>query len=369
MSTQPVQRIYFNPNWNPEFYYPLIKPLLVLYEQVVLWCPVHERLQKWGWKEGDFRAALTGPAPAIIPAGRTTWFDAHHRRDHYDESCRHYDPAFERAVEKAALKSMSIPGPALLETGYAIVEELWQDPRRRQLIEQSMELPERVTLKGQRDGIAAVAEGQGKSTEWAILNAYVQDILAMNSVRANAPLVFPDYLGGYRLVADQGLFDPLVEPRLIGRGMDHPSPGLPAQVTPERLRRFMEDAFHATEMSWTELSELRLKWGPSVRAWLETALPPMDPAAPLDSISKAALAEAVELRKLAGSLGPSAAVGVSGALAMAGAPFWGLVIGATSAVALFRHRSTLPKALSRALGGPNTRFLADTPFFNAKKGE
>src|SRR5256885_419938 len=122
--------IYLDPSYQPSFFYPLLKPLCVIYDRVFVWSPVRVHLEQYGFTPGDFvtacRKTAFGP-PAIAPAARPAWFDAASRRNHPDRNARQFDGRFESRVGNAAAAGNWILPPDY-QAGYYAVDELVENP-------------------------------------------------------------------------------------------------------------------------------------------------------------------------------------------------------------------------------------------------
>lgn len=133
-------RIYFNATWDPETIYRLLKPLCVIYDQVIVWSPRIDDLEQAGWSVNEFLSACeqrTDGMPVIIPAGRSTFYDPEARRSNPTISRRQFSPAFDGRLLECAQRASKelgfspILGLADYEHSHVAINQLWSDERRR----------------------------------------------------------------------------------------------------------------------------------------------------------------------------------------------------------------------------------------------
>ena len=375
-----MKRIYFNPNWNPEYFYPLIKPLCLIYDQLVIWSPVSQRLEKAEFLLDDFIRACKpdrNQPPVIIPASRDNWFDRSKRKNHPDNECRIFDASFEKKILKAAqdapnsLGVTSILSTDDLNIGYRILDNRWADPDGRKLIDETANtvktyLPDSVLVR-----IDEVSDKLNRQPSWAIANAFAQDILAIQRLNTVAPLVHFEHAQGYLCLAPSN-FETLQIKRRVATKQE--LPGLPVDISAEDVKDFIDLAFHASELSWTEIAKLRRSTSGKIRIWLNEALEPnRKPLA--ESVKEIAALRAQALNRSARVqvrgleiLAPAllfASLGITSSAAGPGAAFGaGALAGSLiRPLSFFKLQTPLTRVFARYLGKKVDRFLVDTPFF------
>ena len=363
-------QIYFNPNWDPSYFYPLIKPLAVIYDQILIWSPVASQLEAASFVLDDFLAACqptTGEPPAIIAAGRDSWFDSTSRRLHPDPECRHFDSAFENKVQQAAEAGGTVLPVTDLDTGYRVMDDIWDSAEDRTHIERiakvvSTDFPESMMVR-----IKNVSQRNSRPLSWAIANAFVQDVVAINHLGAVAPLVSMEHAQGYLCLAPRayegaaGAKDIKDLHKRIASGQEMPD--LPQGIRAQDIRRFLEDAYAASGMTWAEVAKLRKSHGKKIRKWLNEALQARRRPLSASTLSDVALFRARSLHKEATrQMATVAAIPPAILLRMFG-PEGGAVGTIVSALSLFLFRTPLVPIFAKYLGRSIDRFLVDTPFF------
>lgn len=266
-----MKRIYFNPNWHPSYFYRLIKPLAVIYDEILIWSPVGKELEEAFFPLGDFLQACkptAGEPPVIIPSARDSWFDADFRRSHPAPECRNFDPLFENGVQEAAQKSGTILPTSDLATGYRVVDELWNSEEGRTRIgimanEVGTKLPSSMMVR-----VEDVAEKASRPLPWAVANVFAQDVVAIHRLGAVAPLVRIDYARGYLCLAPSAGEETLRRRIVLRQEL----PDLPTGIKAADILKFLDDAYATSSMPWAEVAKLRKSSGKKIRRWLNQAL-------------------------------------------------------------------------------------------------
>jgi hypothetical protein len=356
--------IYVDPNFKPDYFYPLLKVLCVLYDRVIVWSPMRDHLDKHGFSSSDFLAACdpSRARPVITPAGRPAWFDPNTRRGHPDEEARIIDAAFERRVGESARAQGSVV-PAEYQDGYQLTDQIFAGSP------QAAEWAKGIAGKilpdlsaAWRARLATVADERRRTLEWAVVNSYVQDGIALRRLGANAPLVRLEQADGYSLLAEPP------PPIATGSSNDLPParqrpaafPDLPPEVAPEDVVRFCEDAWSLATESWTEVLKYR-RHGAAVRRWLRANMTRQQRPIGL-TISQTAFAQASTLRDHANRVVTLGSVATLWPLVNR-ASTWSetsLIVGGV--LALARFYVPLGNLVARMIGGPR-RFLVDTRFY------
>jgi len=140
-------------------------------------------------------------------------------------------------------------------------------------------------------------------------------------------------------------------------------PDLPQGIRAQDIRRFLEDAYAASGMTWAEVAKLRKSHGKKIRKWLNEALQARRRPLSASTLSDVALFRARSLHKEATrQMATVAAIPPAILLRMFG-PEGGAVGTIVSALSLFLFRTPLVPIFAKYLGRSIDRFLVDTPFF------
>lgn len=372
-------RVYFDPNMDPQYFYSLIKPLTLIYDQLYIWSPVRERLSDSGFTPDDFLRACQ-PAkdgtPVIIPAARDQWFDRRSRQGHPVAACRNYNEVFESSVLEACVRQETILSSEDFQIGYRVVDELWDLAKKEEDLHQKLQaLSEDASLlSSQRNRVERVAKMQKRSVEWAVANAYAQDILATNRLGGITPVVKPEQARGYLLFVPSVPASELAEMAgvlALGAREERKErlPGLPPNVSPEGVLQFLEDAYGASELSWSEVERLR---GDSrfraIRTWIsragEQARQPLTVRA-LSDIAASRVATQKGNAKMLVNMG-IAALAINTAMPLVESSAFALCL--QSLVKNSRFEAPLCRWVVRCLGGSRDRLLLDTHFWKKSKG-
>lgn len=363
--------VYFNPNWNPSYFYRLIKPLALVYDQIVIWSPVQSHLEDAGFTTDDFLKA-TQPegrqTPIIIPAGRDTWFNSDFRRSHPDLASRTFDMPFESKVHEMAKRNKSVLSNDDLSVGYQALDEIWADqdhgrPHIERIAEESRKaFPDSMVVR-----IEEVAEKLHKPLNWATANVFFQDVRAIRQLRVGAPLVPVEYAKGYLCLSLNEHSESLsaenvevIRERLLKR---QEFPELPDNVPAEELLQFLDDLADATRLTWDEVLELRRSKKHKIRAWLNISLERN--RRPLNStVSEIATMRASSLYKKARTQSTHGMALILGGITLAGAHSpQALAAVILPLLGMTRFQTPIVRSVAKWLGHKTDRFLVDTPFF------
>jgi len=376
-----MKRVYFNPGWDPIYFYQLIKPLAIIYDQIVIWSPVLRHLEEANFLAGDFVEAckpIKDAPPAIIPVGRESWFNLALRQSHPDPECREIDTSFESSMHNAALAASNFLGQSAIltiqdrEIGYKAVDDIWNTEYGRRTIEKrageiASIFPESMIVR-----IENVANERKRTFPWAIANAFAQDVLAIKRLGSITPMVSMDHAKGYQCLSsitpEEGrpynsktLLDPIDSRQEL--------PDLPRGLKANEIKKFLDDAYDASNMTWAEVAKLRKLYGQKIQRWLNEALEYRRRPLSAKTISevadlrtKALYLSAARQLKIAAIIPPTLLL-----------PFFGIEGLTTGLIvdllSLFRLKTTLTRVFAKYLGPRVDNFLVDTPFFmNAELG-
>ena len=99
--------VYFDPRYDREYFYSIIKPLCLIYDQIVIWSPNADDLEEHQFPVEDFISACkpkdSEDYPVIIPAGRDSWFNRNARKNHPDINDRNYSESFDSIISDIAI--------------------------------------------------------------------------------------------------------------------------------------------------------------------------------------------------------------------------------------------------------------------------
>ena len=373
--------VYFAPGFNPSYFYPLLKPLCVLYDRVFVWSPLLSELEECGFTEPDFLAACQlGPAAVIAPSGRPAWFDRDRRASHPDEKYHQFFGSFDRRLKAVATEGGWILDPDY-ELGYAIVDRLLDSSESTRLrIEEITDSVGADWPEGMRIRAEAVAAQNGRTVSWAIANSYVQDIIAMRRLGAQAPFLRLEQASGYLVLASaMDATSRTTDLTLLRERIVHQEafPGLELPVPPNELQEFLDQAYGLSRAPWSDVMDLRRSGkGEQMRRWLAASLqrqrrPLESTISEIAKLRGKALYERAENATqtgasiIAGAVG--ATIGFTTALAagsqagvLAGVAAWKFA--EANLTRLARLFAPIHRLVAHFFGGNDT-ILVDTPFF------
>lgn len=382
--------VYVDPNFRPEYFYPLLKLLCVLYDRVIVWSPVQGHLMTSDFSDTDFARACSpsdSHGPIIIPAGRNTWFQRERRLTHPDLASRSFDRPFESRIRSCAEAAQAIRPSSDYHTGYRLLARAQREnPKVDEHIDTvandlKKDLPAEWLAR-----LDAVAAENRKSLSWAIANSYIQDIIACRKLGADAPVLRAEQARGYSMLSQFHLQRMLPvefpESSLILKP-DMPFPDLPRGIKAEELSQFFEHAWQLRSASWSDVVDLRNRYGPAIRNWIARSLT-YDKRPAGNTISQIAEAQARDLHERA-KAGTQLLATVVPSCITAAAVSVGLGVGvkaagvSATAVGAFAHKilritggdAALTRAIAGRLGGlpsplgRGNSFLVNTPFYEA----
>ena len=376
--------IYFNPSFQPEYFYPLIKPLCLIYDQVVVWSPIAEHLRVYGgFPPDDFLNACQpqdGNPPIIIPVGRDRWFNRALRYEHPDEDAQEYSDFFDEGIRKISYAGNTVI-PSNYENGYQILNKLLESSKERKRIykiaQERIEpgLPEGLIVR-----LDQVAERQGRDRSWAIANSYIQDLDALISIKKNArqltrssqlrPLVIPEHLEGYLFVSPENYSEPsdkTILKELQGEiQLQEGLSDLPVDIDFHQVGDFLEEAYQVSQLPWKEVLKIRQSKGNQIRSWLQSSWVESKrrniSGVASQSICQIAKDEAFALSVISQVLTTGAIAIITGIAPNIDAKVE-LGTGAIlTALSLTKHYTPIYKGIGGLLGG-ESRILIDTLYF------
>lgn len=379
--------IYFNANCNPAYYYPLIKPLAIIYDRIYLWSPVASRLGAAGFDASDFLHACTslGNQPAVIvPVARDTWFDGAQRSLSPDPDFRRFDSSFECRIQAAAEHASRL---LRHETILSSSEKTEAASKASTIAVQPGLLESMAALAHGFDEnsllrVQANAEQYGQSLAWGILMHFITDLMAISHLKGAVPLVRMDHAQGYFLGSQEPRSETL-EPTVLGRRMTSGEelPGYD-NITAKDIVQFLNNISNAQHLSWKQVLEVRADKGILLREWLDKVVNRrrVTSVADLDSVALASAKVLLEHGR--GALYASAGVGsaaatwvISGATGM---DLWGflghLIAAGVGAPVILKLLDglRLSTAVSASFAGRlpwGDRVFIDTPYFERAKLE
>jgi hypothetical protein len=369
-----VNRVYFDPNFKPSHFYPLIKPLCVIYDQVLIWSPVQRHLEDSGFSSVEFLRACQASKdepPVIIPLGRDHWFNREMRRRHPDVDARDYDVQFESSIHIAALAAMGVLPSSDYRVGNDTVDHLLSgSAKERERIEA---IVEKILPDYPSGGLARaqdVAYMMKKDLTWGVVNNFVQDIRAISLLGATSVVVRPEQAAGYLVISPENAPENLAREEVIGEVIQRIEskqefPELPPQITAQELIEFIDRAFGTSHSGWDEVISLRKHKRAAVRRWLrerlETNRRPLG-----KTVSEVAALRAESLRKQGEGLvnwaGSAVSLTVFKNRGLTEAILTQLAFELMKMTKLY---SPVVRAVAKRLGYKLDRFLVDTPFYQS----
>lgn len=351
-------RLYFNPNWNPEQYYPAIKPLAILYDQIWLWSPslddVEEHLR-------ESPMALFGSIdphtkkPILLPAGREDWFNY---------------PGGAPQASKAKLERIATTFGGVLDSdykpGYDAVESVWNDDtlRTRLLHIASEAMPHFSPTK--LSDIQSVADERKRPIEWGVANAYVQDYMAIRKLGSPYPLMSTDLAPGYRILSAAAGREPSSD-KIVGLLTGRFTlPDLPKGLTPTDIEEIVKFLIQSETMTWKDVVAFRNRYGKPLRTWIQRVRQANQ--RPLPEIAKDLFRQVQEDTSKATTTLVSATSGLAGLL-LGGAAGGGIGagIGYALGIVIARRYGTKIGPVFAKLTEPRTdTFLLDTAAWKAR---
>lgn len=347
MTTQPIH-MYFNPNWNPSEYYPALKPLVAVYDQVRLWSPDAEDIEDQVGKVHSVFSARddVDGYSLVVPAARDQWF-AGLPSDAVGKRLRQLGREYGGVLDTADYA-----------IGYAALDGAWSDDQTREPLVESASAAASAFDASQMRDIERVADREGRPIEWAIANAYIQDAIAMGRLGHPVPLTTTAVAQGYRVLAqvdDPGL---AVTP---GVGMEKGAPrlpDLPRGVTPSDVDELLRFLTQVDTLSWADVIDFRRRHGAALRNWLHDVRR-ADPR-PLSAVSRETM------DKLQGDI-ETAVKGLGATLgALAASPWGAYAVGGAAGgllglAAAKRYYTKLGPVAAKVLSvPPSSRFLVET---------
>jgi len=194
--------VYFNPNWQPSYYYKILKSLLLFYDQIYVWSPdVKKMIEIGGFSEQEI-VNLFGDSKnsgMIVPAGREFWALNHiFKNDDYKKleyimkynMNTHFiigDDKYDVSREAAYIK---IDNDDKIHTNYEKLQRL---------------LPyEKIDEIEQGRGIDFAKEyfdGNDSKIQrfmYGCIFSYHQDLVAARHIKAKKTLINQDLINGFR---------------------------------------------------------------------------------------------------------------------------------------------------------------------------
>jgi hypothetical protein len=231
----------------------------------------------------------------------------------------------------------------------------------------------------------AVCAEKRQSLSWAIANSYIQDIIACRKLGANAPVLREEQARGYSMLSQyhlQRLLPVEFPDSSLVLKPDMPFPEFPRGVKAQELSQFFEHAWQLRSATWSDVLDLRNRYGPAIRSWMATSLT-YDRRPGGVGIDQIARAQARDLHARA-KAGTQLLTTVVPSCITAAAVSIGLGIGvktgvSATAAGTLAHKisritgldAALTRSIAKLLGslppplGRGNSFLVNTPFYEA----
>lgn len=198
-------KVYFNPNWNPSESYKKIKAACLIYDQVLVWSPNQEWIERSGLDSGTFLELCLGTAryaPAIQPVFRDSWTNLDHLSKSVSGLTSQEKSFHKRIVDIAETgqnndQKLIVPS-SLYETGYKLSDNIYGRGTDDPIISEIGSHFNPVFA----NNIQEVCAREKRAFGWGVLNVYAQDILAFRHVGANSPLASRSTLEGYKFFTE-----------------------------------------------------------------------------------------------------------------------------------------------------------------------
>lgn len=244
-----MKHVHFNANWDPEYYYPYLKLLALLCDDISVWGINETDFEQY---DGDFsgffrfleKQKSLGES-VIIPAGRPEYFQSHVIRSGDtvlgQNSQAYLKIAREIAENNNAIVSVNRKEATVLNT--------------KKLAEQNPLAAEKIAktisphfCKTFRDHLLYVGDVYGMSESAAYLNAVFQDFDAMRALNVESPFTMPELANGYLA------FELHLNPDEQVQSKD--DIGTPVEnLSNKKLKEFFDAILPS--LSWDDVAELR----------------------------------------------------------------------------------------------------------------
>lgn len=264
-----MHRVYFNPNWDPEFYYPLLKPLLIFYDQVFVWNVSNVHLERHcdpdvaGFLDFIENSQTNDPFPAMTPVGRESWFDEISRANMPRGSiARLSDGRFISRMRAFAERHTHDGATGILHNSdravpLEVLDRAWNedpDTLRTCARRAAPHFHERYV----EQSILPVAEQYKFEKERAIINAYFQDVQAMQQIGCAAPIVKLGLIPGFQAANwSRELKDRIELPQERELAREGWAPSMTMGVTPDELVKVIQKINSAKDFTWAQVLEYR----------------------------------------------------------------------------------------------------------------
>ncbi|MBX9760382.1 MAG: hypothetical protein K2Y29_16505 [Beijerinckiaceae bacterium] len=342
-----MHRVYFNPNWDPEFYYPLLKPLLIFYDQVFVWNVSNIDLERYcdadsaGFLDFIADSHKNDDYPAMVPVGRESWFDDKSRKNAPQSSkWKQPDPRFVGEMRSYAERYNHQGSTGVLlntdrDAPLEVLERAWNDDPDS-LRKNARQAESHFGEAFMEHSVLAVAERYKFEKERAITNSYFQDVRAMQQIGCAAPIVKLGLLSDFQSVNwNYELRKQTELPNNIRLSTQGWVPSMNMGVTPDELASIIGKLHTATDFTWREVLEYRRsEKARMLRSYLRShaAEVRLDSGKTLSKLieadAKEAAASADAAATWALASGPSIAAGIVAAAATSG------ILGVASAATL-----------------------------------
>lgn len=377
--------VYFNPNWDPEYYYSLLKPLLLVYEQILIWNVKDTDIERYCGDVGGFISFLddtfrNDQPPALVPVGRETWFDSTSRAKEYSQVAKNTSASFVEDVKKYS-------DAYVTSNGNGIVPVSDRGPATQALLSAWNSDPDWLRTRAKlvdgafsgtfRQIIDELGQAHRYEPAQAIINAFFQDLRAMKYVGCQAPIVKFALLHGYE-ATDWGRENRTTQ----SAPLVHQRPWVPLfgdDISPDELRELVSNLHNSKNLSWNEVLQFRRSANfKRLRRYLLRVSP--DTRSDLGlSITQLALRDAKGVAHrvdTASSTIVSVATGIA-AGAVTANPFFGFVIGSgllaadsvkdvvKNGLELFGVKARVNSVVSKLIVHGDQRIFLDTPYLRS----
>jgi len=249
--------IYLNPNWKPEAYLRYLKYLTIVYDRVFLWSPTEGDIATHVEDADDFRNVfLNSSQSVIIPTGRTEWF---HSRT---EDC---GLGYKTLLRKIAEKHSSTLSTNDRNIGYTLLDEKWNNRLDQQVISNIMRDVKNEFSPKMLNRILELGERKNKPDEWALANAYIQDILAINQLKV-IPFQSNELAMGYKVFKvgskNGHQYESLNQPETNSVEFKN-------EEELKELEELVKYLCHVDSMSWSDVLEFKSQFGEKLSKWVK----------------------------------------------------------------------------------------------------
>jgi hypothetical protein len=245
--------------------------------------------------------------------------------------------------------------------GYEALDRAFRSPDWQRVQRVATEVSPHFSENLSRE-FEAIAQRERRPIEWAVANAFVQDVVAMSRMQSPPPLMSTEVAMGYRILADVSKGTQSTPRTVTVTDARVRLPGMPSKLSPGDVQEISSFLMAKDSPTLRELLEFRRHYGAPFRAWIQEVRTVN--TVPLPSL----VAEYFDERDKSAERFVSAAAGASAAIA---AGIWGSIFAAVPAAASAtglgiafarRYRTRVGRWVARLLS-PQSKglFLLETP--------